>query len=199
MCSHNNNIYKKCKNKLNHVIKYAKTLHYEEQLIKYKHNTKMTWRILNEILNKDKKIKELPKQFSVGKHIIKNPIKIANEFNKYFVNIGPELAEKTYNQHLTNNYKDSMFLDPITESEVEIEISNIKNNKSPGYDDINAKVIKLTGKEISTLLVHIFNFTFVHGSIPGNLKIALVTPIFKANEKNYLENYRPISGSFLFL
>ena len=35
--------------------------------------------------------------------------------------------------------------------------------------------------------------TFGSGIIPDKLKIALVTPIFKANENNKFENYRPIS------
>ena len=39
----------------------------------------------------------------------------------------------------------------------------------------------------------IFNLTFEMGIIPDKLKIALVTPIFKANENNKFENYRPIS------
>jgi hypothetical protein len=39
----------------------------------------------------------------------------------------------------------------------------------------------------------IFNLTFLSGIIPDNLKIALVTPIFKSNEINQFKNYRPIS------
>jgi sarcosine oxidase/L-pipecolate oxidase len=39
----------------------------------------------------------------------------------------------------------------------------------------------------------VFNLTFLTGTIPDDLKIALVTPIFKANEKNEFKNYRPIS------
>jgi hypothetical protein len=35
--------------------------------------------------------------------------------------------------------------------------------------------------------------TFLSGTIPDDLKIALVTPIFKANENNEFKNYRPIS------
>ena len=116
------------------------------------------------------------------------------------MNIGPKLAknitnnpEKTFDKYLTNNYKDSMFLDPITENEVETEIANMSINKSPGHDDICSRIIKTTGKEISKPLTHIFNLTFGSGIIPDKLKIALVTPIFKANENNKFENYRPIS------
>ena len=55
----NQNSYKKCKNKLNHVIKASKKMYYEDQLIEYKHNTKMIWKILNNILNKKTKKKQI--------------------------------------------------------------------------------------------------------------------------------------------
>ena len=69
----------------------------------------------------------------------------------------------------------------------------MKQNKSPGYDNISSKIIKLTAKNISEPLTHIFNTTFLTGIIPDKLKIALVTPIFKTNENNKFKNYRPIS------
>ena len=65
--------------------------------------------------------------------------------------------------------------------------------KSPGYDGISSQVIKAISTEISEPLSHIFNLTFFSGTIPDDLKIALVTPIFKANENNEFKNYRPIS------
>jgi hypothetical protein len=81
----------------------------------------------------------------------------------------------------------------ITEYELELELENMKLNKSSGYDGINANITKITAKEISKPLTHIFNLSFSSGIIPDNLKIALVTPIFKGNEENRFENYRPIS------
>jgi hypothetical protein len=86
-----------------------------------------------------------------------------------------------------------MFLEAITKNEIELEISNTNQNKSPGYDTISSKFIKLTASNISEPLAHIFNLTFLSGIIPDELKIALVTPIFKANEKNKFNNYRSIS------
>ncbi len=76
----------------------------------------------------------------------------------------------------------------MTENELEIELENMKSNKSSGYDGINAKIIKIIAKEISKPLTHIFNLSFSSG-IPDNLKVALITPIFKSNEDNKFENY----------
>jgi hypothetical protein len=43
------------KNKLNHIIKRTKKTYYEDQLIKYKQNSRMMWKTLNELLNRTKK------------------------------------------------------------------------------------------------------------------------------------------------
>ena len=55
--ANNENKYKQYKNKLNHVIKGAKKKYYEEQLINYKGNAKLLWKTLNEIMNKQKRVK----------------------------------------------------------------------------------------------------------------------------------------------
>ena len=91
------------------------------------------------------------------------------------------------------SYQSSLFLNAITEKELETELGNMKLNASSGYDDVNTKIIKETAKEISKPLTHIFNLSFSTGIIPDNLKISLITPIFKSNEENKFENYRPIS------
>ena len=198
----NENIYKKYKNKLNHTIKISKKMYYEEQLIKHKHNAKMIWKTMNEILNKREKNKELPETFfdTNSSKQVKDPKAIANKFNEYFTNIGPNLAKKikknantNFEKYLTGNYPNSMFLTPITENEIQSELRMMHSNKSPGYDNINNKIIKLSATEISKPLTHIFNLTFVNGVIPDELKLALVTPIFKAQESDRFENYRPIS------
>ena len=143
----------------------------------------------------------LPKEFngnSPGEKIT-DPNAIANRFNDYFVNIGPSLAKKlpnsktAFNKYLTNSCKNSFFISPITKYELENEINNLNSKKSPGYDGISSQVIKTVATEISEPLSHVFNLTFLTGIIPDDLKIALVPPIFKENEKNEFKNYRPIS------
>ena len=86
----------------------------------------------------------------------------------------------------------------ITENELTTELGNMKLKTSSGYDDINTKIIEKTAKEISKPLTHILNLSFSTGIVPDNLKIALITPIFKSNEKNKFENYRPISVLICF-
>ena len=55
--------YTKFKNRLNHVIRLAKKLYYEEQLIVHEQNSRMIWNTLNQILNKPSKNTKITKTF----------------------------------------------------------------------------------------------------------------------------------------
>ena len=174
-------MYKTYKNKLNHVIKTAKKVYYENQFIKYKNDIKMTWQKINEVLNRRKTKSKLPDTFlQKNSNInISNPIDIANKFNEYFVNVGPQLAKKipndnniSYESFLKGSYIDSMFLEPVTENELMNEIINLSENKSAGHDEISAKMIKEIKGEILKPLTYIYNLTFLTGKIPKFLKIA---------------------------
>jgi hypothetical protein len=160
------------------------------------------WKTLNELLNKPSKNTKLSKTFveRCSSNIIEDPNEIASKFNDYFISIGHTLANKikhneneSFEKYISGSYQSIFFLNAITEHELELELDNTKLNKSSGYDGINANITKITAKEISKPLTHIFNLSFSSGIIPDNLKVALVTPIFKGNEENRFENYRPIS------
>ena len=197
----NENNYKKYKNKLNHVIRMSKKKYYEEQLVKYKYDTKSLWKTLNQIMNKHETNKSIPKEFNgnSSEEKISDPHKIANMFNEYFVNVGPNIAkkipssDKMYNHYLTGSYKNNFFLEAVTKYELETEIKNLNPKKSPGYDGLSVRVVRNVANEISEPLSHIFNLTFTSGNIPDSLKKGLITPVFKANENNEFKNYRPIS------
>ena len=130
---------------------------------------------------------------------ISDPAEIANKFNEYFVNVGPNLASKIpdntvqFTSYLTNSNIYSVFLDPVTEKEVENQLNKLKYGKSCGYDEMSPKVMRKISKHILKPLTHIYNQSFLTGIIPTELKIAVVTPIFKANDKELFSNYRPMS------
>ena len=124
---------------------------------------------------------------------------IAENFNDYFVKIGPNLTKVIPTHHnslrtfLKQRCSASVFLDPVTDDEVLNEVKQFDANKSSGHDDISRKVVKAISCYIVKPLTHIFNLSFLTGKIPDALKIALVTPVYKANDKYTFSNYRPIS------
>ena len=101
----------------------------------------------NTVLNRKKNNEKLPDNFSHknSSTTVTDPVNIANEFNKYFVQTGPQLAKEIPNDNGISyrNYlkgSKSIFIEPVTENELLTEIINLKENKSAGYDEISAKL-----------------------------------------------------------
>ena len=74
--SSNENAYKSYKNKLTHSLRVAKRLYYEKQIEKFKSNVKATWKVLNEILYRNKGKRGLPSVFRTDSHEICDPKEI---------------------------------------------------------------------------------------------------------------------------
>ena len=126
----NQTIYKNYKNKLKHLIKITKKDYFENQFIKYKNNNKMTWQTINRILNRNKNKERLPDTFQKKNSDVScsDPVAIANKFNEYFVNVGPNLAKSIkkndtikFENYLKGNYPESMFAEPITEPDTVVQ------------------------------------------------------------------------------
>ena len=68
-------------------------------------------------------------------------------------------------------------------------MNDIPLGKPDGLDGIPTSLLKLSFKFIVSSLTHIFKLVISTGIIPNDWKSARVTPIYKADSKNY----RPIS------
>ena len=122
---------------------------------------------------------------------------IVETFNNYFVNIGPNLAASIPERKMTfQNYihYDCPCLSTIKLTEIEQEnaFASLKTNKSSGYDDISADVVKRVSDKIFVILRHIFSISLAKGVFPDKPKIAPVSPIFKKGSTTLVTNYRPI-------
>ena len=86
----------------------------------------------------------------------------------------------------------SLFLAPTDYLEVEHIIDHLKNT-SPGFDNICTKLRKSVKHIVAAPLVHISNHSFASGSVPDQLKLAKIIPIYKKGDKGKFSNYRPVS------
>ena len=81
---------------------------------------------------------------------------ISKAFNKYFADIGLKLASlhKTANNNilLPSSVPYSLFLKPITEQEILLQIRALNQNKSTPINGISIKFIKLTAGVITPIL-----------------------------------------------
>ena len=122
---------------------------------------------------------------------------IANEFNKYFVSIASKLNDKVsvedssnFKQFMPKSQMHSIFLEECSTDEIAEIIKNLENGKS---SDIPIGVIKKSSKVISPILCQHFNYLMRIGKFPDELKLGKITPIYKKDNEEFLENYRPVS------
>ena len=87
--------YNKLKRKLEKLSWLAQRNYYANRIEDVKQNSKLLWKIINEIVSrKPKKGGSITHLKSSNDEILYNPKDIANELNKYFVEIGKKLSEK---------------------------------------------------------------------------------------------------------
>ena len=200
----NNNIefknkYKLYKNKLTTIIRVAEKQYYANKLLEMKDNISKTWKLLNQMTCRNTLGNRQVREIDVDGLSITNPQTIVEKFNKFFSNVGPDLAKKIPKGNkspinfLKGNYPNSLFFAPIVEPEVSDVIRNLKNTTSKGHDNLPMSILKTCNSEISPILTYLANESFSSGVFPESLKIAKVIPVFKAGDVKHVANYRPIS------
>ena len=83
---------------------------------------------------------------------------------------------------------------PISPHEIKLHITKLHNNKSPGYDLINNKILKKLSEKTIIFLTHIFNAMLRLFYIPLIWKFSIIILISKPEKSKHLvTSYRPIS------
>lgn len=191
--------YKDYRNQLNKLLLNTKNNYYTNQINENTNNLKKIYQIVAEASN-EKNVKPASNLNILDSNDQQFPsdTEMANYCNKYYINIGSDMASRI-NEPITPlnilypNLRDSMALNPVTNNEVILHISTLKNNTSPGMDRISSTLIKKYHNYIIDPLVHIINLIFSTGKVPSLYKVSVVTPIFKKGSKSNITNYRPIS------
>ena len=81
----------------------------------------------------------------------------------------------------------------FTTNKVLAVLSSLDVNKASGPDKIPARILKETPHEIAPSLCELFNKSLRLGSLSTKWKLANTVPVYKKDNKEYVENYRPIS------
>ena len=134
-------IYKSYKNKLNHSLWTAKRLYYENKLHNVQSNSRATWKVLNEILNRSKTNSNRCSTFKADDREITDPVEIANKFCSYFSSIGPNLARgiqssASHRSFLNASFTQSIFFNLTTQDEVAEIAKTFLPGKAASYDQI---------------------------------------------------------------
>ena len=83
-----------------------------------------------------------------NKEIISDPRQIAEQFCRYFTDIGPSLArnipvsQKSHRHFLSEDFINSLYFDKVSEHEVVNICSTLRSNKARSFDNISTSLIK---------------------------------------------------------
>ena len=80
-----------------------------------------------------------------------------------------------------------------TPGDVQRAIRALKNNKTPGIDNIPAELLKYGGETLECEIYEIIQLIWRHEEMPGAWDIGNIIPIHKKGDKTVCSNYRGIA------
>ncbi|XP_022166471.1 uncharacterized protein LOC111031007 [Myzus persicae] len=125
-------------------------------------------------------------------------VPIVNKFQEFFEELLNNKNSRTGNDN-NGKYEEILYHTAEPElpapniEEIEIIIKSLKNNKSPGEDNINPELLKIAGKEILINIHHIIAKIWNSEQVEEEWLSSVICPIFKKGDPTKVSNYRGIS------
>ena len=214
----NSKAFKKQRNYCNRLYKRERRKYYEKLNLKNITDDKKFWKTIKPFLS-NKSCESSKISLKEGDEIISDDSEVADILNKHFVNSVRCLADKGgCSSHVldVNDAKDpldniikrfqhhpsinaikenvsgpSFNFRPISVDEVSKEICKLNDKKST--TGINVRLLKENVDVCAKPITDIFNSCIANGKFPDKLKLADISPIFKAVDSTAKKNYRPVS------
>ena len=118
---------------------------------------------------------------------------------RYFISVfqvhrpDPPICNEPITPYINTDAEIESLNSSITEEEVLICITSLKQKKSPGPDQISNEMLTSAASRIAPFLFHAFQYLFHHGLFPLDWCKSIIVPIHKKGDANICDNYRPIS------
>ena len=143
----NEHIQKNYKRLFEKLRKKTKQTFYQSLLKGCQNDMKRRWQIMKDITGKSKfNSDRFPKSINVNGKAMKKNSHIAEEINKYFINVGQNLASKI--QKTSKTFEDFLFpikknmeYQDLTFQEFKKAFKSVKRNKPAGHDNIDSNII----------------------------------------------------------
>lgn len=190
--------YKTLKSTYKNAIKNAYNHHYINKLQKAGKDSKKTWQIIGEVLNRKPKSEKNTKIIHENKTLV-NDLEIASTLSDYYkhaaTNKIKELKSDMNFQKFLNPLEkkiDKFKLKNISKEDTWFYIKSITPKPSYGFDGVPSKLLNLAAPVLVSPLTTIINKCFSSGKFPEKLKLSKITPVLK-KEPPEPGNFRPIS------
>ena len=179
---------KNISNRIGYLKRSLKQKYITEQISEAGHDSKKLWKLINYITNRTNSKQTVEPDFM-------NQNK-ANTFNHHFATVGEKIQQELNFQppriNLQLNHPGFKFTNEKEDTIGKI-IDNMKIDVATGQDGIPSKIIKDSKDTIVPYLTKIINLGYKHNTFPQNMKVAVIKPLHKKEDKNNMGNYRPIS------
>ena len=116
--------------------------------------------------------------------------------NKYFGSVLTQEDTKNIPEPMllfAGNQEQMINTVDITEEIVVKMLKSLKEDKTPGVDEMHPKFLKEVRNEIGAIITELFIESIKTGDIPKDWRDAIVTPLFKKGSRSDTSNYRPVS------
>ena len=114
-----------------------------------------------------------------------SPSRLADIQNKYYIEKVQKIRRDLQGQHqdplqvLRNRLAKNEATFSFQAEQVDKFISNLKNSKASGMDNLDTYLLKLTKKSIVPAVCHILNLSLMTNRFPTKWKLAKVVPLYK--------------------
>ena len=159
---------------------------------------KRYWAGIGDLMGRRRRGKSIDKLL-FGDLVIDKESEMAEVFNNHFATVATNLERELPPPPddippaaLIPMHDHTFYLFPVSPEECERIISQLKN-VSYGRDSLSTRLLKMISHFVSHPLSKLINDSFNSGVFPSDLKLAIITPIYKKNDPNNFTNYRPIS------
>ena len=184
--------------KVTYMLRKLRSNYYSKQIEENSGNMKRTWKILKQAMNKESKTVTIDKIVS-DNHEITDKALISEAFNEHFSSVAERLADSI--DPCDSNPKELGIQSPlyrfklrhIPPNKVFNALNKLKNGKATGMHNLPNRILKLSKDVIANSLSDLFNACIDASVFPSDFKMARVAPIFKSDDREDLNNYRPIS------
>ena len=190
--------YKTSRNRVNIALRRGKSEYYRNKTAQENRNPKQAWKTINDLLGRfssNTTVNEL----NIDGSNITSTQEMADGFNEYFTNIGPNLASSIDD----SNTSFRLFVKPakskldrfklVLVSRVIKLLNGLSNCKATSLDNISGRILKVAANSIAPSLMHIFNHGLISNCFPDEWEMARLVPIHKKGPRDLIENYRPVS------
>lgn len=153
------------------LIRETKKNFFQNRIMNSNNLSKSAWKIINEVTKKKDNNQNKNITINSNNKIEKDPQKLANLFNAFFINIPKKITNNLppaqSESCLGTSNINSIFIKPIDKYELkDIIEKQLKPKFSAGYDDIPNALIKKSFEYFLEPLVFLINISFEQGKFP---------------------------------